>query len=144
MAYIPDRQPRPHLIVGVLAFTDDTPDGDELPAAQSVLTRFVKKHKPAMDYAATVIRDAGRSEVYFAFESEADAAKLAAFLKAEVSNSYSGWATQRAFRLDGAMVTALAATLPAPKTRPRPLPEDGLSRLHSLRRGARAPNTRSE
>ena len=123
-----DRQPRAHLIVGVLALADGPPGGDDLTAAQSVLMRLVRKHKLAGDYAATVVRDTGLPEAYFAFEDEADATKLAALLKAEVTGSYPGWATQRAFQLDGAMVTALAASLPAPKTRPRHLPEDGSSR----------------
>ena len=139
-----DRQQRAHLVVAVIALADGPPGGDELTLAQSVLTRLVKKHKLAGDYAATVVRDAGRSELYFAFEDEADAKKLAALLKAEVTGSYPGWATQRAFQLDGAMVTELAASLPAPKTRPRRLPEDGSSHQRSPRRGARTPFTRPE
>jgi hypothetical protein len=139
-----DRQPRPHLIVGVLALADGPLDGHELPAAQLVLTRLVKKHKPVRDYAATVVRDTGRPEAYFAFEDEADATKLAALLNAEVTGSYPGWATQRAFRLDGAMVTALAASLPPPKTRPRHLPADGSSHSRSPRRGVRPRITRPE
>ena len=139
-----DRQQRAHLVVAVIALPDGPPGGDELTLAQSVLTRLVKKHKLAGDYAATVVRDAGRSELYFAFEDEADAKKLAALLKAEVTGSYPGWATQRAFQLDGAMVTALAAALPTPKTRPRHLPAAGSSHQRSPRRGARTPITRPE
>jgi hypothetical protein len=114
-----DRQRRPHLIVGVLALANGPPGGDELKATQSVLARLFRKHKLAGDYAATVVRDAGRSELYFAFEGEADATKLATILKAEATGSYPGWAAQRAFQLDGAKVTTLAASLPASKTRPR-------------------------
>jgi hypothetical protein len=79
-----------------------------------VLKRLVSKQKPAGDYAATVVRDTGRPEVYFAFEDEADARKLAAAVKAKATGSYPGWASQWAFRLDGATVTALAASLPPP------------------------------
>ena len=139
-----DRQHRAHLVVAVIALPDGPPGGDELAAAQSVLMRLVKKQKPTRDYAATVVRDTGRPEAYFAFEDEADATKLAALLNAKVTGSYPGWATQRVFQLDGAMVTALAASLPPPKTRPRHLPEDGLSRRPTLRRRARTPNTRPE
>ena len=65
--------------------------------------------------------------------------KMATVLQAEMTDNYSGWATQRAFQLDGAMVTALAASLPAPKSRPRRVPENG-SYHRSLRRGgARTP-----
>ena len=131
-----EHQQQAHLIVGVLALSDRPPGGDELAAAQSVLMRLVKMHKPTRDYAATVVRASGRPEAYFAFEDEADATKLAALLNAEVTGSYPGWATQRVYQLDGATVTALAASLPPPKTRPRHLPEDGLSRRPTLRRRA--------
>ena len=117
-----DRQRRAHLVVAVIALPDGPPGGDELAAAQSVLTRLVKKYKLTGDYAATVVRDTGRPEAYFAFEDEADAAKLAAILKAKVTRRYPGWATQRVFRLDGAMVTALAASLAAPEDAPQASP----------------------
>ena len=138
-------QQRAHLIVAVIALAEGPPGGDELQAAQSVLTRLVRTLKPSRDYSATIVRDAGRPELLFAFEDEADAAKLAGLLKAEVTNSYPGWATQGAFQLDEAMVTDLAASLPAPKSRPRHLPED-VSSLpqRAIRRGARTPFTRPE
>ena len=139
-----DRQQRAHLIVAVIALAEGPPGGDELAAAQSVLTRLVKKHKPSRDYAATVVRDAGRPELLFAFEDEEDSTKLAALLKAEVTDSYPGWATQRAFQLDGAIVTALAESLPAPRSRPRRVPEDGSPQRSPRRGGARTPNTRPE
>ena len=139
-----DRQHRAHLVVAVIALPDGPPGGDELAAAQSVLTRLVKKYKLTGDYAATVVRDTGRPEAYFAFEDEADAAKLAAILKAKVTRRYPGWATQRVFRLGGAVVTSLAASLPPPKTRPRHLLEDGSSRRPTPRRRAWTPNTRPE
>ena len=77
-----------------------------------------------------MVRDAGRSEVYFAFEDGADARKLATILKAKPTGNYAGWASQRAFQLDGAMVTALAASLPAPRMRPRRALEEDSSRQH--------------
>src|ERR1700704_4202884 len=39
-----DRQQSAHLIVAVIPLADGPPDGDEPPAARSVLTRFAKKH----------------------------------------------------------------------------------------------------
>jgi hypothetical protein len=108
-----DRQQKAHLVVAVIALAEGPPGDDELQAAQSVLTRLVRTLKPSRNYSATIVRDAGRPELLFAFEDEADAAKLAGLLKAEVTNSYPGWATQRAFQLDEAMVTDLAASLPA-------------------------------
>jgi hypothetical protein len=121
-----DRQPRAHLVVGVIVQADGPPGGDELTAAQSVLLRVMRKQKPGGDYASTVVRDAGRQEIYLAFEDGGDAKEFAAATNAKATGSYPGWASQRAVRLDGAKVTALEASLPAPKTRPRqPLPEEG-------------------
>ena len=61
-----DRQPRAHLIAGVIVQADGPPGGDDLTAAQSVLMRLVRKHKLAGDYAAAVVRDTGLPEAYFA------------------------------------------------------------------------------
>jgi hypothetical protein len=119
-----DRQLRAHLVVGEVVQADGPVGGHELTAAQSVLTRLVRMQEPAADYAATMVRDSGRPEVYFAFEDEADARKLAAAVEATATGSYPGWARQRAFPLDGATVTALAASLPPPRTRPRQAPTD--------------------
>jgi hypothetical protein len=134
-----DRQLGAHLVVGAA----DGPVGvEELTAAQSVLTRLVRKQEPAGDYAATVVRDAGHPEVYFAFEDEADARKLAAAVQAEADDSYPGWATQRTLQLDGAKVAAWAASLPAPKVHRNETPPDGPSLARRVRRGPRTPNTR--
>ena len=127
-----DRQPRAHLIVGVLMLPGGRVAGDELTAAQSVLLRLVRKQKPGGDYASTVVRDAGRQEIYLAFEDGGDAKEFAAATNAKATGSYPGWASQRAFQLDGTKVTTLAASLPAPKTR-QPLPEEGLMPRRSRR-----------
>jgi hypothetical protein len=103
-----------------------------LSAAQSVLLRLVRKQKPAGNYASTMVRDAGRPEIYLAFEDEGAAREFAAVVKAKATGSYPGWASQRAFQLDGAKVTTLAASLSAPKTR-QPLPEEGLMPRRSRR-----------
>jgi hypothetical protein len=67
-------------------------------------------------------RDAGRQEIYLAFEDDSDAKEFAAAMNAKTTGSYPGWASQRVFQL----VTTEAASLPAPKTRPsQPLPEEG-------------------
>jgi hypothetical protein len=141
-----DRQPPAHLIVGVLVLADGSAGGDELTAAQSVLLRLARKQKARGDYASTVVRDAGRQEIYLAFEDGGDAKEFAAAMNAKATGSYPGWASQRAFRLDGAKVTALAASLPAPKTRPRqPLPEEGSMPRRSRRWGLpQAPSSRRD
>ena len=112
--------------MGVLVLADGPAGGHELTAAQSVLLRLVRQQKPAGDYASTVVRDAGRPEIYLAFEDEGAAREFAVAMNAKATGSYPGWASQRAFKLDGAKVTTLAASPPAAKTRPRqPLSEEG-------------------
>jgi hypothetical protein len=95
-------------------------------AAQIVLARIVKIQKPSSYYATTVVREAGRPQVHLAFEDKGDARKLAATVEAEPTNTYPGWATEWTLQLDSATVLVLAATLPAPRTRPRqPPPDEG-------------------
>ena len=139
-----DRQPRAHLVVGALVEVAGSDCGDELAITQYVLKRLVSKQKPVGDYAATVARDAGRPEVYFAFGDEADARKFAAALGAVTltAASYPGWASQRAFELDGAKLRALEASLPLPQRDKRRDPPGGSSLRTRVRRGPRVPVTR--
>jgi hypothetical protein len=139
-----DRQPRAHLVVGVVAQAEGPVGRDELDAVRNLLNRLVRQQKPGGDYAATVVRDAGRPEVYLAFQEEADARKLAAAVQAEAADSHPGWATQRAFQLDGAKVAALAASLPPPKVHRNEPPPDGPSLSRRVRRGPRTPNSRPD
>jgi hypothetical protein len=137
-----DRQPRAHLVVGVLVEAPGFDYGDELAVAQYVLKRLVSKQKPGGDYAATVARDTGHPEVYFAFDDEADARKFAAVLEAETTAKYPGWASQRAFDLDGAKLRTLEASLPLPKRDPRRDTPNGSSLRIRVRRGPRTPVAR--
>jgi hypothetical protein len=118
--------------------------GPELQAAHSLLQRFVRKQKPSSDYATTVVREAGRPEVYLAFEDEDDARKVAAAVEAQATDSYPGWASQRAFELDGAKLTELEDSLPAPRTDPRRTPTDGSRLPARVRRGTWTPATRDD
>jgi hypothetical protein len=137
-----DRQPRAHLVVGALVQVAGSDDGDELAVTLFVLRRLVSKQKPAGDYAATVARDGGHPEVYFAFDDEADAQKFAAAVQAETTARYLGWASQQAFEVDGAKLRALEASLPLPKRRKGRDPPDGSSLRIRVRRGPRAHVTR--
>ena len=104
-------------------------DALDLQEVQRVLERLVKKQKPAGEYATTIVRDTGSPELHLAFEHEEDARKLAFAVRAKAIGSYPGWASQRAFKLDGAKVITLAASLAAPKTHPRqPLREGSMPR----------------
>ena len=114
---IQDRHLRAHLVVGAIV-QPDAPGGDELPEAQVVLRHLANEQKPTGDYAATLVRDAGRPEVHFAFRDEGDARKFAAAVKAEAIGSHPGWASQRAFELDSARLAEIEASLP-PRTHSR-------------------------
>ena len=108
-------------------------------AALAVLRRLARKQKPAGDYAATVVREAGWPEVYFAFADEADAQKFAASVQAESLGSYPGWASQRAFEMDSARIRDLDAALPPVRTQPKQPPSDKGRVPRSIPRGPRAP-----
>ena len=116
---IQDRQPRAHLVVGVVAQSEGPAEGDELNAARNLLIRLVKQQKPGGDYAATVVRETGRPEVHFAFVDEADARRFGETVQAETTDTYSGWATQRAFELPSEKLASLEASLPAHNPRQR-------------------------
>ena len=135
------RQARAHLVV---ARIDGPVPGDPLKAVQAILRRLVIRQKPAGDYAVTVVREAGRPEVYLAFEDPADALKLAGAVTAGVTGAYPGWASQRAFELDGAKLAALEALLPAPKRNPGRAPTDGSRVRGRIRRGPWTPTDRDD
>ena len=137
-----DRQPRAHLVVGALV--EAATDGDELAATMYLLKRLVGQQKPAGDYAATVARDAGHPQMYFAFDDEADARKFAATVEAGPTGSYLGWASQRAFDLVGAKFRALESSLPSPRRDRRRDPPDKSSLPIRVRRGPRTPVRRYE
>jgi hypothetical protein len=133
------RQARAHLVVGAIVQANG-PDGlNDSTAAPTVLRRLVNKQKPAGDYAATVFREAGWPEVCFAFEDEADARTFAAAVQAEPIGSYPGWASQRAFEMDGAMLRALEASYPLPKREVKRVPAAGSSPPSRVPRGPRGP-----
>jgi hypothetical protein len=108
-------------------------NGDQLAEAQYLLKRLVSEQKPVGDYAATVARDGGRPQVYFAFDDESDAKKFAAAFEAASTVKYPGWASQCAFEVDGVKLSELEASLPVPRRRERKAPPDGSS-LRFLRR----------
>src|SRR5580704_5187938 len=119
------RQSQAHLVVGVVVQAEGPVGGDELNAVRNLLSRLVKQQKPGGDYAATVVRDTGRPEVYFAFVDEADAKKFGDAVQAETTDIHSGWASQRAFDLPSEKLASLEASLPAPKGNPRQKEADG-------------------
>jgi hypothetical protein len=131
-----ERRPRAHLVAGAI---EVAADGDELASALNLLKRLVRHQKPAADYAARVARDAGRPEIYFAFDDESDARKFAAVLNAGPASSYLDWSSQRAFELGGPELAKIEASLPAPRNRPRERDADGPRVVPGLRR---APNSR--
>ena len=141
---IQDRQPRAHLVVGVVAQSEGPAEGDQLNAARNLLIRLVKQQKLGGDYAATVVRDTGRPEVHFAFVDEADARRFGDAVQAETTDIYSGWASQRAFDLPGTKLASLEASLPAPRTRPRQGQIDQSALAPRVRRGPWTPVKRDD
>jgi hypothetical protein len=133
-----DRQPQGHLVVGAMVQADGPAGLNDSTAALAVLRRLARNQKPAGDYAAIVVREAGWPEVYFAFNAEADAKRFAAALQAEPIGTYPGWASQRAFELDGTKVRQLEASLP-PLMQPKRPPSYEARLLDRARRGPRAP-----
>jgi hypothetical protein len=132
-----NRQTQVHLVVGVVAKAEGPVGGDELNAVRNLLNRLVRQQKVAGDYAATVVRDTGRPEVYFAFVEEADARTFGDTLQAETTDSYSGWASHRAFNLPSTKLAMLEASLPPPRERQRK--EDAPMLARRVRRGPMSP-----
>jgi hypothetical protein len=138
-----DLQPRSHLLVGVVP-ADRFYGTGELRIFQNVLLRLLRKQNPSGRYSATVVRDAGRTEVYFAFENKADADQLTAIVAAKATRRYPGWASQQAFRLDGPAILAIEASLPPPRTKGKPARNVEQTVGYRIRRGSRAPFKPSE
>jgi hypothetical protein len=136
-----DRQPRVHLVVDVMAQADGPTALNDSTAALAILRRLARKQKPAGHYAATVVREAGWPEVYFAFDDEADAQKFAASVQAEPIGNYPGWASQRAFEMDGVKLRELEASFPPQKVKRKDSSDETSLRI-GVRRGPRQPPVR--
>jgi hypothetical protein len=135
-----DRQPRAHLVVGAAEQAEGPVVGDELKAFHSLLTRLVAKQEPVGDYAATVVRDAGRPQVHFAFEDQAVARHFAAAVKdvqLECALARpSRIAVRRFSRREARGARGFAA---APRTRPRQGQIDQSALARHVSRGPRTP-----
>ena len=122
---IQGRQPQAHLVVVQVEQADGSIGSQQLKAVQTLLNRLVSRQRPAGDYAVAVVREAGRPEVHWAFEDESDASRFAATFDVKATASYLGWASQRAFEVDGARLAEIESSFPVPKRYPRPEPTDG-------------------
>jgi hypothetical protein len=132
------RQPHAHVVVGAIVQANGPAGLNDSTAALAVLRRVARKQNPAGNYAATVVREAGWPEVYFAFNEEADARKFAVSVKAEPVESYPGWASQRAFEMDGAKLRELETLFP-PLMQPKRPPSYEERLLGRAQRGPRTP-----
>jgi hypothetical protein len=98
-------QHRPaHLVVGVVV------SGGAAPSAK-LLISLLNKFDLKRNWAVTVIDDPSGDTVHCAFEAEADADKLANTFMARPIGKYSGWLSERSFRLDAAARKAILAGL---------------------------------
>jgi hypothetical protein len=132
-----DWQLQAHLVVGVVAQAEGPVGGDELNEVQYLLNRLARQQKLGGAYAATVVRETGRPEVYFAFVEETDARTFGDTVQAEATDRYSGWASERAFDLPSEKLASLEASLPAPRDNPRQREADGPRFMRRVRRGPR-------
>jgi hypothetical protein len=106
--------PRCHLVAAVL------PEGEELGSPEvkegrNLLLRKIGQLMPSGAYAVTIVRGAGPPQVHCVFANEGDAAAFASAMKADVVESYVGYASQRLFRLGDAASSALSGALPPPR-----------------------------
>jgi hypothetical protein len=108
--------PQAHLLAASVPAAREVGNSD-LKTAQYVLGRLVRELAPTGEYATTLVRASGRPEVYVAFEHEDDARKVAQAVRAKVSRRYTGWASQRACRLDAVTVRAMLSSHPPVKSR---------------------------
>ena len=119
LSWLAFRHSHPHAhLVAASVRTATLVGSPDLKIAQADLGRFIKKLAPAGDYATAIVREAGRPEVYLAFAEEDDARKLADALQATATRRYAGWASQRAFHLDGRTLSAMKSGAPPRKKEP--------------------------
>ena len=137
-----ERHLRPHILAVALPLAE----GDGRPGlreVQIVLERLLKKQDPAGDYAIAIVRDAKRPELQLAFDNEGDAGNLASAVHADPNGQPPLEPSRQFVELDGAMVMALAASLPLARPHARRPPEttDSWARIPY---GSRASNRRSD
>jgi hypothetical protein len=93
-----------HLVVGVVS------GGGAAPSAR-LLIRLLDRFDLKRNWAIAVIEEPSGETVHCAFESAADADKLANTFIARPTGSYPGWLSERSFSLDATARKAILAGL---------------------------------
>jgi hypothetical protein len=101
-------------VAAVLAETEEI-GSPEVKASRNLLVRKIGQLKPSSAYAVTIVRGVGPPEIHCVFAIEADAAAFASAMDAKVVGRYAHYASQRVFRLDDAVESALHRALPPPR-----------------------------
>ncbi len=104
--------PNGHLVVAVAVDVGADEIGSRrLRNLRDLLHRVIGAMASNGDFAITVSRAAGFPEILCGFAAEADADAFASLARADPTDRYPGFATQRLFRLEAALETALRAGL---------------------------------
>jgi hypothetical protein len=129
----------PKLILswGVVLQTEGPVVGDELNAVRNLLNRH-ETEKARRRRRGDGGQGCRPPKAWFAF-GESDARKFGDAVQAESTDTYSGWASQRAFELPVTKLAALEASLPAPRDNPRQIEAAGPRLSRRPRGGPRLP-----
>ncbi|KAF0105269.1 MAG: hypothetical protein FD144_613 [Rhodospirillaceae bacterium] len=104
--------PQGHLVAAVAVDVGADEIGSRrLRGLRDLLHRFIGGMASDGAFALTVSRAGGFPEILCGFEVQTDADAVAALAQAEPTDRYSGFATQRLFRLDTPLEAALRAGL---------------------------------
>lgn len=104
--------PHGHLVVAVAVDVGADEIGSRrLRGLRDLLRQVIGSLPTSGAFALTVSRAAGFPQILCAFETEADAGRLAALARAEPAEDFPGFATQRVFRLDTGLEAVLRAGL---------------------------------
>jgi hypothetical protein len=68
---------------------------------RATLERLIERLVPSAVYATKIVPQHETVEIYFVFEKEADAQRVADAVRARPTRQYPGWAGQWSFVLDG-------------------------------------------
>ena len=104
--------PQSHIVVAVAVDVGADEIGSRrLRGLRDLLYRVIARRASDGGFALTVSRASGFPEILCGFEAQADADALVAFARAQPTDGYLGFSTQRVFQLDAALEAALRAGL---------------------------------
>lgn len=99
--------PRRHLVVMSLVGEEE---GFKADTARRTISRLINQRVPDVEFALTIVRQAGKQEIHVAFADEAAAATIASAFQARRSDRHEGWASQATAVLDPDTISRLASS----------------------------------